>query len=551
MARGRVWLYHPPDLARKDQADDVSCELARLGQALQAAESELQALAAQSGHLEADILEAQRLFLSDPMLVDQTRASILQGSSAVAGWRDCTRAISDQFQAIGQEPWSSRAEEVRDVGERVLRRLLNVADSSPEPSLAGAVVVAQRLVASQVLGLVRQGALGFALSGGSPSSHAAIMAKALQTPMVMGLGEKVMSLAPGAAVLVNGDAGIVDVLPHDALSDVSTAPSPPRIVSTTDPGAGPTHTRDGRRIRVLANVSSPRDVERALQRGAEGAGLVRTEMLFLDRAGAPSEAEQTRAYAAILGAFSGKPVAIRTWDLAPDKTAWLEGGEIERLAVRGIRQSLRDPAALMAQLRALLRAGAMVSEVCRGGMSVLLPHVATVEELRAARGILDRVRDELAAGDVAAPSPQVGVMIEVPGAALMADALAREVGFISVGSNDLAQHLMAADREDVEAATLLSGRQPALLRLLKQVIASAHAAELEVTLCGELAADLASIPLMIGLGFDGLSVAPGSLLDTRSAVVRVSSLEASRLVAEALSCATEQEVRDLMHRGDP
>ena len=257
------------------------------------------------------------------------------------------------------------------------------------------------------------------------------------------------------------------------------------------------------------------------------------------------------AYAAILEGFGGKPVAIRTWDLAPDKAGWLDEtprNHPEHRTARGIRRSLRNPDALMAQLRALLRAGAMAGQTHEAGLSVLFPHVTTVEELRAARGMLDRARDELAATGATIPSLPAGVMIEVPGAALMADALAKEASFFSVGSNDLAQHLMAADREDEEATSLLGGFQPPLLRLLHQVIAAGHQAGVRVTLCGELAADVESLPLMLGLGFDGLSVVPGSIPATRAAVSRISFLEASHLVEEALLRATEAEVRDLVRR---
>ena len=551
IARGPAWIHRPPDLTYRDQAADVSQELARLNRALLDADKELQGLAKQSGQVEADILAAQRLFLDDPMLVEQTRERILQGMSAASAWRECVRSIVDQFQAIAQEPWRSRADEVRDVGDRVLRLLLSVPDHDADSGVLGMIIVARNLVASQVLGFVRQGALGFILGGGSPTSHAVIMAKALRVPMALGLGEGILDLAPDTLVQVDGATGGVEVIPGDSAGRPSPEPSSFSMPSPGGTGTGPVFTSDGRRIRVLANVSTLQDVGRAVQLGAEGAGLVRTEFLFLDRDSPPSESDQAVAYAAILEGFGGRPVSIRTWDLAPDKAGWRHRGPQGRLGhytARGIRQSLRDPNAFMAQLCAAFRAGAMVGRERAAGLSILFPHVTTIEEMRAARGTLDRVRDKLAAEGAEIPPVPVGVMIEVPAAALMVDALAQEVDHISIGSNDLAQYLMAADRDDQEATVLLGGFQPALLRLSRQVLRAGHDAGLKVTLCGELASDLESLPLMIGLGFDGLSVAVESIPAVKAAISRANYAEVRRIADAALQCATAAEVRDLAHR---
>ena len=535
-ARGRAFHYRAAEFAAPTaEGGDPALERLRLERALEAARRELRELAGETearlGASDAGILEAQEQFLQDPALVESARARIAEGQAAAPAWWQGAQEAAEQVRAIGEEPWLSRADDLLDVGARVVRLL------SGEPrrvvgDLSGRVVLARELLASDVLMLARAGAAGLAVSGGSPTSHAAILARSMGLPMVIGLGEALEQVAEGQPVALDGDGGRLDAQPRAAPSGRSRQPlaKPGRAI-----------TRDGRAISLWANIASAEGARRAVRAGAEGVGLLRTEFLYLGQGRLPGELEQAAAYAEIAQALGGRPLVIRTLDQSADK----RGGATTRqeanpaLGLRGIRASLAQPEAFLAQLRAILRA----ARPSGGDIRITFPLVSTMEQWRAARELVDVARAGLAAQGVDAPPVAVGCMVEVPGLALLADALAAEAELLSLGTNDLAQYLMAADRDDPMVAALGAGPQPALLRLVERVVAAARAAGKPLSICGELAADPALAKLWVGLGLGVLSMEPAAIPAVREAIALLDAREAIRAAEECLRCATVEQVR--------
>lgn len=535
-ARGRAFHYRAAEFAAPAaEGGDPALERLRLERALEAARRELRELAGETearlGASDAGILDAQEQFLQDPALVESARARIAEGQAAAPAWWQGAQEAAEQVRAIGEEPWLSRADDLLDVGARVVRLL------SGEPrrvvgDLSGRVVLARELLASDVLMLARAGAAGLAVSGGSPTSHAAILARSMGLPMVIGLGEALEQVAEGQPVALDGDGGRLDAQPRAAPSGRSRQPlaKPGRAI-----------TRDGRAISLWANIASAEGARRAVRAGAEGVGLLRTEFLYLGQGRLPGELEQAAAYAEIAQALGGRPLVIRTLDQSADK----RGGATTRqeanpaLGLRGIRASLAQPEAFLAQLRAILRA----ARPSGGDIRITFPLVSTMEQWRAARELVDVARAGLAAQGVDAPPVAVGCMVEVPGLALLADALAAEAELLSLGTNDLAQYLMAADRDDPMVAALGAGPQPALLRLVERVVAAARAAGKPLSICGELAADPALAKLWVGLGLGVLSMEPAAIPAVREAIALLDAREATRAAEECLRCATVEQVR--------
>lgn len=535
-ARGRAFHYRAAEFAAPAaEGGDPALERLRLERALEAARRELRELAGETearlGASDAGILDAQEQFLQDPALVESARARIAEGQAAAPAWWQGAQEAAEQVRAIGEEPWLSRADDLLDVGARVVRLL------SGEPrrvvgDLSGRVVLARELLASDVLMLARAGAAGLAVSGGSPTSHAAILARSVGLPMVIGLGEALEQVAEGQPVALDGDGGRLDARPRGAPSGRSRQP-------LAEPGRA--ITRDGRAISLWANIASVEGAQRAVRAGAEGVGLLRTEFLYLGQGRLPGELEQAAAYAEIAQALGGRPLVIRTLDQSADKPvgATTRQEANPALGLRGIRASLAQPEAFLAQLRAILRA----ARPSGGDIRITFPLVSTMEEWRAARELVDVARAGLAAQGVDAPPVAVGCMVEVPGLALLADALAAEAELLSLGTNDLAQYLMAADRDDPMVAALGAGPQPALLRLVERVVAAARAAGKPLSICGELAADPALAKLWVGLGLGVLSMEPAAIPAVREAIALLDAREAIRAAEECLRCATVEQVR--------
>ena len=514
---------------------DPATEAELLRHALAAAADDLAGLAAattaRAGEEIGAIFEAQALFARDPGIVEPAFARIAEGQDAATAILEVTDQQAEQLAAVDDPYFRERAADVRDVGRRIAalvrgeaRPDLWHADGRP------AILVGADLDPSAVAGLRPELTAGIALAGGAPTGHAAIVARALGIPLVLGLGPAVDSLRDGLEAVVDGGVGRIIVDPE--VSDRVAAARPVITAAADD--------LDLHGIRVVANVASPAEAEAAAAAGAEGIGLVRTELSFLGRHRPPSVAEQRATYAGILAAMAGRPVVFRTLDIGGDKPAsWQAGGAEANpaLGVRGVRLGQREPSLLDDQLQALVAAAG------DGELRVMLPMVATREELDAVRVRLDAI--VRAAGRDPA-SVRLGVMIEVPSAAIMADSLAEAADFFSIGTNDLIQYTLAADRTHPELAELASALQPAVLRLIAGVVRAAAVHGRHVAVCGEAAADPSVVPFLVGLGIRELSVSPTSIPAVRALVAGLDLEACARKAAAAVAAGTLRDVRALL-----
>lgn len=546
---GRLLPIRPaPATGNGTAAVAAGDERERLVRALDAAAAELETLAARlservGGEVGA-IFEAQSLFARDPGIVEPALALADQGIAADEAILRSTDEQAERLASVDDDYFRERAADVRDVGRRVAAHLRG--ESPPElwhRDGHPAIVVARDLDPSAVATVRPELVGGIALAGGAPTGHAAIVARALGIPLVLGLGEAVDELDAGTDGAVDGSNGRLLIAPSPAdlasLEDAARAPAP------TAPGP---HRHGGQAVTVMANVASSLEAQAAAAAGAEGIGLVRTELVFLGRHAPPTASEQRTAYARIRASMPGRPVVFRTLDVGGDKpAAWQAGSEANpALGVRGIRLGLRQPALLDDQLTALLEAAA------GDELRVMLPMVSSREELDRARDHLDAACTRLAASGRPLPTRvSLGVMIEVPSAAILADALAESAEFFSIGTNDLVQYALAADRTNPELADLATAFQPAVLRLIDGVVRGAKAHGRHVAVCGEAAADEALLPLLVGLGVDELSVAPPSIAPVRARVAALDVDACRSLASRALAAHTVAEVRAIAAEAGP
>ena len=519
----------------------------RLVAALDAAALQLEALAAEvSTRVNEDIgaiFEAQAIFARDPGIVDPALSLVAAGIAADEAILRATDEQAARLGSVDDDIFRERAADVRDVGRRVAALLRG--ESPPElwhRDGYPAIVIARDLDPSAVATLRPELVGGIALAGGAPTGHAAIVARALGIPLVLGLGDAVDGLTADMDGAVDGSSGRLLVAPTDAevaelQAGASGASSPAALATTMEMAVAGDRALA---VAITANVASDREAEAAKLAGADGIGLVRTELLFLGRHAPPTIAEQRAAYRRIRTAMQGRPIVFRTLDVGGDKpAAWQPEAEANpALGVRGLRLGLRRPALLEDQLTALLEAAA--GEELR----VMLPMVSTREEIDAARDRLEFVRAELDAQGRPGPASLIlGAMIEVPSAAIMADALAESVDFFSIGTNDLVQYTLAADRTNHDLADLATAFQPAVLRLIDSVVRAAAARGRHVAVCGEAAADPLLVPILIGLGVDELSVAPSSIAAVRARAAALDGERCRELAGRAIAAFTADEVR--------
>lgn len=538
-----------PEEVPLQQSDDPDAEWERLQTALRTARGEIQTLrirtAAQAGEQEASIFDAHRLFLEDPALVDAARDRIFDaGLTAESAWQASVDEMVEQYRAIENEYLRARAADVVDVGQRVLRVLAGSERGSFELT-EPAVLIAAELTPSDTAQLNRSKVMGICTARGGATSHSAILARALGIPAVVGIGPEIRRVEDGTTVALDGEAGKMWIDPDaDVLQELESRRKERQTRRDTLQAAGraPAVTKDGVRVEVVANVRGLADTQSALDYGAEGVGLLRTEFLYLDRATAPSEDEQVQAYTAIADVLEERPLIIRTLDVGGDKPLpYVEAGHEENpfLGQRGIRFTLHHRDMLKTQLRAILRASP------GHNIKIMFPVVASVGEVRAAKAILAEAQDGLrTAGVPFDDSIEVGIMIEVPAAVVAADQLACEVDFFSIGSNDLSQYVMAADRTNERVADLVDAFQPAVLRMIRQTIVAGKAAGVWVGLCGELAGDPLAVPILLGFGLDEFSMNPPAIPDVKRVIGRL-TIDETKAIAEAvLSCESAGAVRE-------
>lgn len=549
IAIGPVFQYVThAQVVEQRQVDDVEPELTRLDAALAQASQEIQALTAQAqkdvGSSNASIFEAHEMFLSDPELLEQVRTRIeTQHINAEYAWQESTDQYASTLRSISDEYLAARATDVEDVARRVMR-ILQGSDEQAAQFMEPSVIVASELTPSATVTLDKHKVLAFCTARGGSTSHVAILSKALGIPSIVGLGAAIELLQNGTQVIVNGTTGEVVIEPD--MATITAYRQQADTLAQTQAEARkkaqePAITSDGVQVEVVANIGSHAEAVTALEYGAEGIGLLRTEFLFLQRDSAPDEDEQAAVYDAIMETMGQRPVVIRTLDIGGDKPAPYLDMPVEMnpfLGVRGLRLSLTHLDLFQTQLRALLRAGA------GHNLKIMFPMVATRDEVHAAREQVVAAQAALAArGTSYAQTVEIGIMVEVPSAALMADVLADVVDFFSIGTNDLAQYTLAVDRTNAAVATLADALQPAVLRLIRMVIEAAHAKGKWVGLCGELAGDPLAVPVLLGLRLDEFSMTARSVPLVKQAIRHYSVAEVLEIAQHVLTLGNAEEVR--------
>lgn len=545
--------YQPAAIAITEyHVDDAELEWQRLQAAIHIARQEIQAVFSQAsfqiGDAEAAIFDAHLLFLEDPVLLEAAHQRIVEHHiNAEAAWQAVVDEVATSYRTLEDSYLQERVDDVADVGQRVMRLLTGNAHANLHLE-SPAILVARDLTPSDTAGLDPTKVLGICTTSGSATSHSAIIARTLGIPAVLGVDAQVLHLADGTLMALDGESGKAWVEPElDILEQLQakreawqTAQQQARVTAHQ-----PAMTRDGRQVSVFANIGSISDVQVAVANGAEGVGLLRTEFLYLDRTTAPTEEEQLAVYQAIAEVLDNRPLMIRTLDIGGDKPLpYLRVGFPEAnpfLGWRGIRFCLGNPEVFKTQLRAILRASVGHQ------IKIMLPMIATLTEVRAAKAILGEVQAELHEAGVPFDAEiKLGIMVEVPSAVAIADRLAAEVDFFSIGTNDLSQYIMAGDRTNPRVANLVDALHPAVLRMIQQTIEAGHAAGIPVGLCGELAADPLATGILLGLGLDELSVNPQSIPVIKQGIHQLSLEESEAIAVSALQQDSAEQVRELI-----
>ncbi|MBP6360085.1 MAG: phosphoenolpyruvate--protein phosphotransferase, partial [Enterococcus sp.] len=557
VAVAKAYLLVQPDLSfTKVTIEDVSAETARLDDALSKSSDELQLIrnkaAENLGEEEAQVFDAHLMVLSDPEMVGQIKQSISDNKvNAEHALKEVTDMYIGMFESMEDNAYmQERAADIRDVAKRVLAHLLQVTLPNPAMINEEVIVVAHDLTPSDTAQLDRNFVKAFVTDIGGRTSHSAIMARSLEIPAIVGTGEITAKVKAGDILAVNGIEG--DVIVHP------TEEQKANFIQAGEAYAAQkaeweklkhaeTVTADGKHFELAANIGTPKDLTGVHNNGGEGVGLYRTEFLYMDSSDFPTEDAQFEAYKEVLEGMAGKPVVVRTMDIGGDKELpylKLPHEMNPFLGYRALRISLSTLGEGMfrTQLRALLRASV------HGNLRIMFPMVATLKEFRAAKKIYDEEKAKLIAEGVAVSETiQVGIMIEIPAAAILADRFAKEVDFFSIGTNDLIQYTMAADRMNEQVSYLYQPYNPSILRLVKNVVDAAHAEGKWAGMCGEMAGDQTAVPLLMGIGLDEFSMSATSILKTRSLMKTLDTSKMKELADRALTeCDTMEEVLELM-----
>jgi phosphotransferase system enzyme I (PtsI) len=523
----------------------AEAEAASFAAALAAASDELARLAAdltaRVGEKEGAIFAAHIAILDDDELRRGVMDHIAAGKTAAWSVQTVFAAYRQQFAALDDPYLRERAGDLDDLAGRLIAHLAGGGPSVRQES-GPVIVVAHTLTPSETARLDPAATLALVTATGGPTSHTAILARALGIPAVVGVAGIAGLVRDGDLLIVDGRQGLVAVNPDQPTLHSYAARAAVRTAPVGD--AGPAVTRDGHRLALWANIGRPADAARALACGAEGIGLFRSEFLFMDRAGLPDEEEQYAAYRQAAETMAGRPVVIRTLDAGGDKPlpGLVHPGEANPfLGLRAIRLSLAHPGLFRVQLRAVLRAAA------HGDVRLMYPMIAGTDEIQRANALLACCKAELAAAGIPHdPALPVGIMVEIPAAAAAAEIFARHSDFFSIGTNDLIQYSLAVDRLDQTLGHLYRPLDPGVLRLIAMAAAAARAAGKHAGVCGEMAADPAGALLLLGLGLDELSVSPASLPAVRRLVRAVAFADARRLAGEALALDSAAAVRELV-----
>ncbi|MCW6664914.1 phosphoenolpyruvate--protein phosphotransferase [Aerococcaceae bacterium NML191219] len=546
-----AYLLTEPDLSfERKIIEDSASEIARLDAAIEQATAEITAIrdiAKESlGAEEAQVFEAHLLVVADPELTGQIKATIEANKvNAEAALKEVSEMFINIFASMEDNPYmQERAADIKDVSERVMAALLGVKLPSPATISEEVIVIAHDLTPSDTAQLNKQYVRAFATNIGGRTSHSAIMARSLEIPAIVGTKSITETVKDGDLLIVDALEGIVIVNPTEAqVADyrVKAEAFAAQKAEWAKLVSAPSVTKDGKHVELAGNIGTPKDVTGVLDNGGDGVGLYRTEFLYMDSSDFPTEDDQYEAYKTVLESMKGKGVVVRTMDIGGDKELpylQLPHEMNPFLGYRAIRISLDRQEMFKTQLRALLRASV------HGDLRIMFPMIATLQEFRSAKKILDDTKAELLAEGVAvSDSIQVGIMIEIPAAAVLAHQFAKEVDFFSIGTNDLIQYTMAADRMNEQVSYLYQPYNPSILTLIKHVIDSSHKEGKWTGMCGEMAGDQTAVPLLLGMGLDEFSMSATSILKTRSLIAKLDSKEMEALADKAINeCTTAEEV---------
>jgi phosphocarrier protein FPr/phosphocarrier protein len=541
LAVGRAVTLQAAEIAVVEAGRGIAHESVEFERARGEVRARLTQLAQHSQGAAKDVITAHLEFIDDWELVASARRAISRGKSAAFAWRRAVRDSADTLRSLGDQRMAERVDDLIDLESQVLLALSGEAPVTIRELPERAILVAEDLKPSQLVSLDASKLAGICLAAGGPTSHVAILAAAMGVPALVALGSSVLAVEDGAWLVLDAEQGSLSISPDQAaLAAAEQTLTQRRQRQQTERAAAHVdcRTADGERIEVFANLASIAEAQVAVAHGAEGCGLLRTEFLFLERDSPPSEDEQLQQYQGVAQALEGRPLVVRTLDIGGDKPIPylpLPAEANPALGLRGVRTSLWRPDLLRVQLRAILRV--RPADQCR----VLLPMITDPGEIRAVRRMLDEVRRELA---IVTPV-QVGAMIETPASAVIAGRIAREVDFLSIGTNDLTQYTLAMDRGHAELAHRIDGLHPAVLHLIAMTVHAAEEHKKLVAVCGGLASEPAAVPILIGLGVRELSVVP-TLVPQLKSVIRTLTIDACRSLAQrALAMDTAEAVRAL------
>lgn len=502
------------------------------------------------GKQHAKLIDAHRLILKDSLITHDVPQRIMrEGVNAEFALSEALEAVNQQFEKMEDEFFRERRHDLFDVGKRLLSHLLKQQKKGLADIEHNCILISRNLLPSDTLGLQETKVLGFATDLGGKSSHTAILAQSLEIPAVVGLSDVSRRVKTGDTVILDGDQGLVIINPgpeavakYQRVQQKSLAEE-----KALEQLRGlPTVTQDGRTFQLVANLDAPEELKSIVALQTDGIGLFRTEYLFLNRPTPPAEDEQLKAYAAVVKALEPKPVTIRTADIGGDRLSQLgiEGVKNETnpfMGLRGVRLFLRHLDLFKAQIRAILKSA------LKGNVKVMVPMVSSIGEIHAVRRLLLQAQAELQAEGIELPGKvELGIMVEIPSAALMLESYLPLIDFISIGTNDLIQYTLAVDRINEHVTHLYDPYHPAVIRLLHHIVTTAKKKEKEVSVCGEMTSDPRAVPLLIGLGVDVLSVSPRMYLRVKQVVRGLKHSTMQKLVEKALTCSDSDEIRRLL-----
>lgn len=555
IAIAKAYKLVEPDFSfEKKSVDAPAEEVARFQTALQTAKAELEKIRDHAGKAlgadKAAIFDAHLLVLSDPELISPIEDKITtENVNAEQALKEIGDMFISMFESMDNEYMKERAADIRDVTKRVLAHLLGIQIPNPSMIAEEVVIVAEDLTPSDTAQLNRQFVKGFTTNIGGRTSHSAIMARSMEIPAVVGTKVATEEINNGDLIIVDGLKGEVHFNPTPEMLDAykqiqedfeKQKAEWAKLVNEKSV------TADGHHVELAANIGTPKDLKGVVENGGEGVGLYRTEFLYMDRDQLPTEEEQFTAYKAVLEGMEGKPVVVRTLDIGGDKELPYLNLPKEMnpfLGFRAIRLCLEEVEIFRTQLRALLRASVY------GNLKIMFPMIATVNEFREAKAMLEEQKAKLEEeGIEVAAHIELGIMVEIPSTAVLADQFAKEVDFFSIGTNDLIQYTMAADRMNQQVSYLYQPYNPSILRLVKMVIEAAHKEGKWAGMCGEMAGDETAIPILIGLGLDEFSMSASSILKARSLIRNLNKAEMEKLASEVVNMSTTEEVVEAVNK---